>query len=79
MGSGDFNSDGSIDAADYVVWRKNPSGFPADAFATWRSQFGQPGGSDSGASADGAVPEPTTLVMLIVAAVGIRLRRRGIA
>ena len=23
---GDFNRDGSVDAADYVVWRKNPGG-----------------------------------------------------
>ncbi len=23
---GDFNHDGAVDAADYVVWRKNPGG-----------------------------------------------------
>ena len=27
--SGDYNNNGTVDAADYVVWRKNPGGFPA--------------------------------------------------
>ena len=31
---GDFNHDGTVDAADYVVWRKNPGGFPVDAYTT---------------------------------------------
>jgi len=74
---GDFNLDGSVDAADYVVWRKT-GGTPA-GYNTWRANFGQPSGSGSVAGANATVPEPTTLVMLIVAAVGIRLRRRQIA
>ena len=39
---GDFNLDGTVDAADYVVWRKNPGGVytPAD-YTTWRTNFGQ--------------------------------------
>ena len=37
--TGDFNSDGVVDAADYVVWRKNPAGFPVNAYDTWRSQL----------------------------------------
>ena len=48
-------------------------------YNVWRANFGEPGGSGSGASANTNVPEPATLMMLIVAAVGIRLRHRGIA
>ena len=73
--TGDYNSNGSVDAADYVLWRKNPGGFPANAYDTWRSHFGQPAGSGAGASANAAVPEPTTLVLLIFAAAGWCLRR----
>jgi probable HAF family extracellular repeat protein len=77
---GDFNHDGTVDAADYVVWRKNPGGiYTQNDFNTWRANFGQTAGSGSIAAANATVPEPTTLVMLIVATVGIRLRRRQIA
>jgi hypothetical protein len=63
--SGDFNGSGTVDAADYVMWRKQRGqtgiGLAADGnfdqqvnvvdLAIWRSQFGQfvPG---SGAGAD---------------------------
>jgi hypothetical protein len=43
----------------------NPAGFPADAYTTWRSHFGQTGGSGSAATANTAVPEPATAVVLI--------------
>ena len=35
----DFNSDGTVDAADYVVWRK--MGASQDDYETWRDHFGQ--------------------------------------
>lgn len=73
---GDYNQDGVVDAADYVAWRKT-DGTPA-GYNAWRTHFGQSSGSGSVAYANAAVPEPTTLVNLIVAAVGIRLRRRDI-
>ena len=74
---GDFNHDGTVDAADYVVWRKNPA-------ASTRQTTTTPGaptsatplhGSGSGASANAAVPEPATLVLLMLAAAGWCLRR----
>jgi hypothetical protein len=74
---GDYNRDGTVDAADYVVWRKT-DGMPA-GYDTWRANFGHTSGSSSVAGANATVPEPKTLAMLIVAAVGIRLRRRQIA
>jgi T5SS/PEP-CTERM-associated repeat protein len=36
---GDFNRDGKVDAADYVVWRKN--GMSQAEFNTWRANFGR--------------------------------------
>jgi len=50
----------------------------AGQFATLEAHFGESIGSGSGASGNAAIPEPTTLVMLLVAAVGIRLRRRNV-
>lgn len=66
---GDFNTDGLVDAADYVVWRKN-SGSQND-YNTWRSNFGLPagGGSGSAAGIQAAVPEPASVWLLIVGTV----------
>ena len=36
---GDFNHDGHVDAADYVVWRK--SIVTAPEYAIWRGNFGE--------------------------------------
>jgi hypothetical protein len=74
---GDYDSDGDVDAADYVVWRKT-DGMPAGNNA-WRSHFGEPTGSESNASVHGTVPEPSALLMIIATAVSFRLRRRHLA
>jgi hypothetical protein len=77
---GDFNADGTLDAADYFVWRKNGGGiYTQSDLNIWRANFGTMLGSGTGASVNTTVPEPATAVMLIVAAVGIRLRRRQFA
>jgi hypothetical protein len=77
---GDFNHDGAVNAADYVLWRKG-LGTPYTQFDynVWRSHFGQTTGSGSGATASAAVPEPSTLVLLIFAAARWCLRRRRAA
>ena len=72
---GDFNHDGVVDAADYVVWRKNPNGTQAQ-YVVWHEHFGQPLGSGAGASLNANVPEPATLVLLMFAAAGRCLWRR---
>jgi hypothetical protein len=74
---GDYNLNNVVDAADYVLWRKTPNNFGGDpdGYNTWRANFGQPSGSGSVAAANATVPEPTTLVMLIFAAVSCCLRR----
>jgi hypothetical protein len=40
---GDYNGDNSVDAADYVWWRKNDGDNPA-GYNTWRANFGRTGG-----------------------------------
>ena len=77
--SGDFNNDGTVAAADYVVWRKT-DGTPA-GYNAWRTHFGDPTGSGTGAagasSYQAAVSEPATAVMLMFAAAVQGFRRRG--
>jgi hypothetical protein len=59
---GDFNSDGTVNAADYVVERKF-GGTPPGA---WQSQSNVP--ADPGRSNVPAVPEPAAAIMLIMGA-----------
>jgi hypothetical protein len=71
---GDYNQDGSVDAADYVRWRKT-DGSPPN-YDTWRANFGATSGSASLASA--SVPEPAAALLLWIAAVSslaCRVRR----
>ena len=70
---GDYNYDGTVDAADYVVWRKT-DGTPA-GYNLWRTHFGQTAGTGSGAITNAAVPESTTFMLLIIAASGLSLRQ----
>jgi hypothetical protein len=75
---GDYNDNGTMDAADYVVWRKlfgTTSSLPndpdagttidQDQYETWAENFGAPTAA-SGEPGDGAVPEPTNLKLLVV-------------
>jgi hypothetical protein len=79
---GDYNGNGRVDAADYVLWRKNPGAFGGDpaGYNTWRTNFGRTSGSGSGAAA--AAPEPVTLWSLscgafVLCAWKARKRREG--
>jgi hypothetical protein len=86
---GDYNNNGAVDAADYVLWRNGgPLANEVDApgtingadYAAWRARFGNPSGSGGGsdASANAPVPEPATVVMLILAAaVSTARKQRG--
>ena len=89
--NGDFNNDGTVDAGDYLVWRKNngtnnvllnsnglstPVG--SAQYNLWRSNFGKPPGSSSGDLEGATIPEPTSLWMVLVALIslGTTCRRR---
>ena len=75
---GDYNANGTVDAADYVRWRDNPGGFGGDpaGFNTWRANFGKPGGPASALGGAVASPEPATLVMLLLLTAPWVLRRK---
>jgi len=75
--AGDYNGNGIVDAADYVVWREGlGTTFTQNDYDVWRAHFGQTGGSGAGASSPAAVPESATWVMLMIAMAGWCLRRR---
>lgn len=77
---GDFNGDGSVDAADYSVWRDNlgaadeaviafngdgANGVDAEDYNLWKSNFGQLYPA-SASLAQSPMPEPGTLALLVV-------------
>lgn len=82
---GDYNGNGTVDAADYVLWRNggplqndpSPGVQPGD-YDFWKARLGNTAGSSSGgAAALGAVPEPGSIVLLLIAAIpGIGLASR---
>lgn len=77
---GDYNFDGAVDAADYVVWRQGNGAIYTQAdYTIWRRRFGNVAPAGAGTSL-AAVPEPTTgwLVCMCGVAGSIcgRLRRR---
>jgi hypothetical protein len=77
---GDYNNNNVVDAADYVQWRNNlgatteasinnngdGGGVTASDYTYWKARFGKTSGSGAGA----AVPESTSLVLLMLAAGG---------
>lgn len=70
--TGDYNGNGRVDAADYVLWRNDPASFggtPA-GFNAWRGNFGA--GAGSGSELGGsAVPEPAVLTLLLTVLVSM--------
>ncbi len=74
---GDFNTDGKVDAGDYITWRKSGTNpLPNDngavdaaaRYTVWRQNFGNPpgAGSGSGLESGGTVPEPTSLGLVLI-------------
>jgi hypothetical protein len=83
--SGDYNLNGKLDAADYVLWRNNLGsasslrndntlGVAQDDYTRWRSNFGSPAGSGSATAA--AVPETSSLALIIIGIGVIYSKRR---
>jgi hypothetical protein len=74
--TGDYNNDGKVDAADYVLWRKTPGSFGGDpaGYTAWRANFGT-GGPGAGLGA-GAVPEPTSVALLVLGLVALGCRQK---
>lgn len=63
--NGDYNQNGKVDGADYVVWRKSIGG--QYAYDAWRQRFGSTAGSGSGFSEGASIPEPSVASLIAVA------------
>jgi hypothetical protein len=87
--AGDYNHNGTVDAADYVVWRET-DGTQA-GYDLWRAHFGETSGVGAVSRAasthfvgappprlgepTAVIPEPTSLALLILATVVGMARR----
>jgi hypothetical protein len=72
--SGDYNGNGVVDGADYVLWRNggplqnDPTpGVQAADYGFWRSRFGAVSGGGASVGSGSAVPEPCVWGLAIVA------------
>jgi hypothetical protein len=80
--TGDYNNDGKVSAADYVIWRNNlgttnalpndPAGgtIGATQYNNWRSHFGDHSGAGSGLGS-AAVPEPASTSLVAIGLLGL--------
>ena len=69
---GDYNGDGTVDAADYTVWRDNPAANGGDGgYLVWANNYGATAGS-----AGAAVPEPTSVLLCLAGLAGLATRSR---
>ena len=73
---GDYNGNGVVDGADFVVWRKYNT--PPLDFNIWRANFGttNDGGASAGLAGTSTVAEPSTLAPICTFAVFVWLRNR---
>jgi hypothetical protein len=83
--AGDYNNDGTVNAADYIVWRQhlgqtfalpnrdgtNSGAINAADYAYWASHFGQHSGAGAGASTGTAAPEPSSLLIGAIGGVAV--------
>ena len=92
---GDYNNDGTVDAADYTVWRNHlgqtftltnvnpqaatPGVVDQEDYAFWKANYGATllgSGGLAGGLPQGAVPEPSTAMLVAIALAGFSLRSR---
>jgi hypothetical protein len=86
--NGDYNNNGVVDAADYVVWRQSlgqsvtlpndttPGTVTQADYTVWRSNFGATSGSGSGLLVGGKVPEPASVLLIAAGAGALAFVRR---
>jgi T5SS/PEP-CTERM-associated repeat protein len=75
---GDFNFDGTVGAADYVVWRKGVGvATTPENYDLWRVNFGRTVG-DGGVS-NATVPEPAAALLTVLGVALVSRRRHRLA
>jgi hypothetical protein len=87
--SGDYNDNGVVDAADFVVWRKSsgqsvtlpndptPGTVTQADYDVWRANFGTIGSLGGPLGSGAAIPEPgTSLLMLAAGALVLTAARK---
>ena len=82
---GDYNGNGTVDAADYVAWRNGgplqndpTDGVQPEDFDFWRANFGDSTAGSAGSAS--AIPEPGSMLLIIAglaSLVSVRPRRNG--
>ncbi|QDU56954.1 PEP-CTERM sorting domain-containing protein [Aeoliella mucimassa] len=86
--AGDYNGDGTVNLADYTVWRDNlgasdesafaagtgnGGGVDASDYSAWKSNFGATIGSGSLAADTQAVPEPSPQLLMLFSCLALAL------
>lgn len=72
---GDYNADGFVDAADYIMWRK---GLTADTDPSlWRSHFGGSSAYPSALRPGAGVPEPAAIFAIAIGVLLCMSQQRG--
>lgn len=83
---GDYNGNGVVDMADYVLWRNGgplqneintPGVVDASDYTAWRANFGNHAGSGSALGSSAAVPEPATWMLIAAALAFMGCGRRA--
>ncbi|NOY40572.1 MAG: PEP-CTERM sorting domain-containing protein [Planctomycetes bacterium] len=75
-GPGDFDGDGDVDGFDFLKWQRGETSSPLSEqdLSDWEENFGT---LNSGATAATAVPEPSTLLLLVLGFFVQLFRMRG--
>ena len=73
---GDYNNNGKVDGADYIMWRNGTNPLPNEVssigtndtadYTAWRARFGNTVGSAVGNAQPSAIPEPTSTALVIL-------------
>jgi hypothetical protein len=80
---GDYNNDGIVDGADFVVWAKGIAAADGNGdtfvdiedYNLWKEHFGESTGPGAGGGAGAAVPEPACALLVVFGAVSWLTRR----
>lgn len=81
---GDYNGNGTVDAADYVLWRNGgplqnevdtPGTVNAADYTAWAARFGNTSGAGAGLGSAN-VPEPAVACLALLSALGLSAIRR---